>query len=99
MSYLELRKLVHGDLAIRNVLVRNPGHIEVSDFGMAKIRSKYGDVSISQMFPIKSAAIELLNPRNKAPMFTTKTDVWAFGVTVWEIFSYPDTPYENLKVR
>jgi len=89
MNYLESKGLVHRDLAARNVLVHDDDTAKVSDFGLAKI----GDFSLSsQRFPIKWTAPESLR-NNK---FTNKSDMWSFGVLLWEIYSFGRVPYPRI---
>ena len=93
MSYLEERRLVHRDLAARNVLVQNPACVKITDFGLAKFLD-YNEVEYNAQggrMPIKWLAIECI--RNK--VFTHKSDVWAYGVTVWELLTYGEKPYGN----
>ncbi|XP_012946794.1 tyrosine-protein kinase CSK isoform X2 [Aplysia californica] len=89
MNYLESKSLVHRDLAARNVLVHDDGTAKVSDFGLAK----FGDFSLSsQRFPIKWTAPESL--RNN--IFTNKSDMWSFGVLLWETYSFGRVPYPRI---
>ncbi|XP_064398809.1 fibroblast growth factor receptor-like [Halichondria panicea] len=94
MAYLaEQQKFVHRDLAARNCMLDSGGGIRVGDFGLAE------DVYTSGYFrqtdranvklPYKWMALESLNDA----IFTEKTDVWSYGVTVWEVFNGGRTPY------
>ncbi|XP_061163896.1 epidermal growth factor receptor-like isoform X2 [Saccostrea echinata] len=97
MSYLEERGIVHRDLAARNVLVQSPGQIKITDFGLAKLLDINEDEyhAAGGKMPIKWLALECIQQR----IFTHKSDVWSFGVTVWELFTYGQRPYENVRAR
>ncbi|KAA0718960.1 Epidermal growth factor receptor [Triplophysa tibetana] len=94
MSYLEERHLVHRDLAARNVLVKTPQHVKITDFGLAKLLSAdekeyHAD---GGKVPIKWMALESILHRT----YTHQSDVWSFGVTVWELMTFGTKPYDGI---
>uniref|UniRef100_UPI00359015F8 receptor tyrosine-protein kinase erbB-4-like isoform X2 n=1 Tax=Myxine glutinosa TaxID=7769 RepID=UPI00359015F8 len=97
MMYLEERRLVHRDLAARNVLVKAPNHVKITDFGLAKLlaynQTEY--YASDGKLPIKWMALESIQQR----IFTHQTDVWSYGVTVWELMTFGGKPYEGVSAR
>ncbi|PFX18599.1 Epidermal growth factor receptor [Stylophora pistillata] len=94
MRYLESQKLLHRDLAARNILVMREDLVKISDFGLSRLEEYY-KLQESHKVPIKWYALESLIEKR----FTTKSDVWSFGVTMWEIFSFGDKPYKDVENR
>ncbi|XP_035791356.1 tyrosine-protein kinase Abl-like isoform X2 [Anopheles albimanus] len=93
MSYLESRNFIHRDLAARNCLVGDNNLVKVADFGLARLmRDDTYTAHAGAKFPIKWTAPEGL-AYNK---FSTKSDVWAFGVLLWEIATYGMSPYPGI---
>ena len=93
MMYLASRKFIHRDLATRNCLVGDDSVVKVADFGLSRnlYDSCYYRFQGSAMLPIRWMANECFYGR-----FSEKTDVWAFGVTMWEIFTLcKEKPYCN----
>ncbi|XP_073256036.1 platelet-derived growth factor receptor alpha-like [Porites lutea] len=93
MNHLAENNLVHRDLAARNVLVGHDNQIKVSDFGL--MRQIYEDVSSSpksKKLPVKWMAPESLYQG----VYTTKSDVWSFGVVLWEMATLGGVPYPTL---
>lgn len=97
MAYLEERRLVHRDLAARNVLVQSPSVVKITDFGLAKLLDFDSDTyrAAGGKMPIKWLALECIRHR----VFTSKSDVWAYGVTIWELLTYGARPYENVPAK
>lgn len=111
MDHLATHGIVHRDLAARNLLleVKRSGYhrVKVCDFGLAlehtapdssPLRLRDGPTEEQDQqqrlsnVPVRWSAIEVLLHGK----YTTKSDVWSFGITVWEIFSYGQTPYADL---
>ncbi|XP_038575322.1 protein-tyrosine kinase 2-beta-like isoform X1 [Micropterus salmoides] len=90
LAYLEGLNMVHRDIAVRNVLVASPECVKLGDFGLSRYidEQEYYKASVSRL-PIKWMAPESINFRR----FTTSSDVWMFGVCVWEIFSMAQQPF------
>nr|XP_057945210.1 tyrosine-protein kinase Fes/Fps [Doryrhamphus excisus] len=94
MEYLEKKKCIHRDLAARNCLVADYHVVKISDFGMSR-QQEDGVYSVEgglKQIPIKWTAPEALNYGR----YTTESDVWSFGVLLWEAFSLGLNPYTSM---
>lgn len=93
MEYLEASNFIHRDLAARNCLVGESLVVKVSDFGMTRfvLDDQYTSSSGTK-FPVKWSAPEVF----RYGRYSSKSDVWSYGVLVWEVFSEGKTPFEHL---
>ncbi|XP_041358012.1 focal adhesion kinase 1-like isoform X2 [Gigantopelta aegis] len=94
LSYLESKKFVHRDIAARNVLVSSHDVVKLGDFGLSRWVEEQSYYKASKgKLPIKWMAPESINFRR----FTTASDVWMFGVCIWEILMYGVKPFQGVK--
>uniref|UniRef100_A0A8C6X1J1 Receptor protein-tyrosine kinase n=1 Tax=Naja naja TaxID=35670 RepID=A0A8C6X1J1_NAJNA len=94
MYYLEEHRMVHRNLAARNVLVKSPSQVQVADFGIADLLypddKKYFYNEIKT--PIKWMALESIH----FGKYTHQSDVWSYGVTLWEMMTFGGEPYAGI---
>uniref|UniRef100_A0A3P8NW30 Receptor protein-tyrosine kinase n=1 Tax=Astatotilapia calliptera TaxID=8154 RepID=A0A3P8NW30_ASTCA len=94
MYYLEEHCMVHRNLAARNILLKNDYQVQISDYGVADLLypddKKY--VYTDTKTPIKWMALESILFRR----YTHQSDVWSYGVTVWEMMSFGAEPYASV---
>lgn len=93
MAYLERECYVHRDLAARNILVGDLNVCKIADFGLARfIKESEYEARAGARFPIKWTAPEAAN----FSKFTIKSDVWSFGIVLYEIITRGGTPYPDM---
>ncbi|KAM6954381.1 tyrosine-protein kinase FRK [Aplochiton taeniatus] len=96
MAYLELQNYIHRDLAARNVLVGENNICKVADFGLARVfqmeSENVYEAKEGSKFPVKWTAPEAINDSK----FTIKSDVWSFGILLYEIVTFGQMPYPTL---
>jgi len=90
MEYLTRKGIIHRDLAARNILVADQETVKISDFGLARqaSNSDFYVMTSTTNVPVKWEAIECLTHRK----YSHKSDVWSFGVTLWEMFAFGASP-------
>lgn len=95
MEYLSSRKVLHGDLAARNILLCDDNIVKICDFGLAKSMYKNDNYKKKgeSPLPFKWLAIESISDQ----VFSTYSDVWAFGIVLWEFFSLSKVPYPGME--
>lgn len=90
MEYLESMRIVHCDLALRNILVKSQNEVKICDFGLAQFigSSNHYELRTERALPLKWYAPESLTTW----IFTHKSDVWSYGIVLWEIYSGGNSP-------
>lgn len=94
MEFLTNKKYVHRDLAARNILVSNNKIVKLCDFGLARIvhnGDHYCKLTNGRL-PLKWMALESIRDR----IFTAQSDVWSYGVLLWEVTTLGCTPYPDV---
>ncbi|XP_036934621.1 receptor-type tyrosine-protein kinase FLT3 [Acanthopagrus latus] len=96
MEFLSSKNCIHRDLAARNVLVTNGRLVKIGDFGLARDIDNDSNYVVrgNVRLPVKWMAPE----STFQGIYTMKSDVWAYGILLWEIFSLGVTPYPGMKV-
>ena len=94
MAFMASKKMIHMDLALRNVLVTTKSRCKVADFGLTHyVDDKTGTYVLTQKMklPVKWMSIEAMDAR----IFSEGSDVWAWGIVAWEIYTYGALPYQG----
>uniref|UniRef100_A0A914CJY5 Protein kinase domain-containing protein n=1 Tax=Acrobeloides nanus TaxID=290746 RepID=A0A914CJY5_9BILA len=94
MQYIASRGLIHRDLAARNILLCDNQVVKIFDFGLCcnPEQNLIYQASLPKRLPMKWLPIEALTNR----IFSEKSDVWSFGILIYEVYSLGKTPYDNM---
>ncbi|KHN79635.1 putative tyrosine-protein kinase kin-31 [Toxocara canis] len=91
LEYLHWKNCIHRDIAARNCLFSNSGVVKISDFGLSREGEQYHMTKVRRV-PIRWLAPETI----QYLIYTSRTDVWSFGVMTWEIYADAKEPYEGM---
>lgn len=89
MAYLEEKQITHRDLAARNILINEFKTLKISDFGLSRVGPYIN--SKTKKLPLRWMSIEAIEDH----FYNNKSDVWSFGIVLWEIGSLGAIPYDN----
>lgn len=94
MAYLESKNVVHRDLAARNILIQDTGSAKVADFGLARTIDDPDEKQPEGKVAVRWTAPEASLQKK----FSSKSDVWSFGILLWEIYSFGRVPYPKILI-
>lgn len=98
LEYLASKNVIHRDVACRNVLLADDLVVKIADFGLTRILDP--DLAYYRRHTADLLPIRWMSPESLADnKYSMKSDVWSFGVLLWEIFSLADVPYESVPVE
>lgn len=100
MEYLASKNFIHRDLAARNILIADKKVLKICDFGLAKdlkLKRESGSEEAEEEMPLPVRWMPLEAIRNGD--HSLQSDVWAFGVTLWEVFALGELPYKDIPTR
>ncbi|KAL5497198.1 hypothetical protein EMCRGX_G013624 [Ephydatia muelleri] len=92
MQHLASLNIVHRDLACRNILIGENKTLKITDFGLSREVEEVYEVKGKRKLPWRWMALESLERK----IFTTYSDVWSFGITLWEISTFGGFPYPSI---
>ncbi|PAA58264.1 hypothetical protein BOX15_Mlig027475g2 [Macrostomum lignano] len=97
MAYLQSEGIVHRDLAARNVLLQTPDQVRITDFGLARLLniSERDFASRGGLLPMKWLGLECI----ESGLFSHQSDVWSYGVLLWEVCTFGESPYCQYGIR
>uniref|UniRef100_F1L6L2 Tyrosine-protein kinase n=1 Tax=Ascaris suum TaxID=6253 RepID=F1L6L2_ASCSU len=95
LRYLEKNNVIHRDVAARNCLLNADMVVKMADFGLSQASRFYKETNAETKMPIRWLAPESLNQN----IFSSKTDVWSYGVLMNEVYTNGETPYPNLSLQ
>ncbi|XP_070560488.1 ephrin type-B receptor 1-B-like [Ptychodera flava] len=95
MRYLSDMNYVHRDLAARNILINSRLVCKVADFGLSRVKEEGAYETKGGKIPIRWTAPEAIGYKK----FTSASDVWSYGIVMWEVMSYGERPYWNWSNR
>ncbi len=97
MEYLASKSVLHMDLACRNILISEDGSAKISDFGLAK--NMYGELNVYKKTTNAPLPLKWMAPESISDLaFSTYSDIWSYGIALWEMFSLGRTPYPGFEV-